>query len=638
MYKPRGYILITTAVLMSVLLLYSIGLVNLAATARGVEKKENFKVLTNAIAEAGLEKAIWCLNQASGTNCGGTYGANYAGETNVAFGGGIYDTVLTAVSGNVKQIESTAYYPDKTKTLGKTVMKIRAAIANDKVSFTYGVQLGQGGFKMEENSRVNGSIYALGTIDGDHDATITGDAYVAAGAALSPDQQNTDKNADFIFGKTNPQIDLTQSFTPSVTEFLNKIGLYIKRTSGAPGNISVKIVNNDASGGSDSPGDEVLGSATVDPSLVSTSYGWVDIVFNAPPFLYSGAKYWIILDAAQNSTKYWTIGVDAFDNYAGGTMFSSRGWPSYPWNVSGKDLNFKTWNGGVTAEITDITVNGNVFAHTAANVTAGGNLTAYDISQSNITGNAWANSIDSSTIGQNATSTNVANSTIERSLWCQTKTETTVGWNTYCPYSITPPTDPGPLDLPISDGLIQGWKDAATLGGAYTGDKTINTNSYLGPQKIDGNLTVGNGTTLTVIGTIYVTGDILFDNNSIINLDDSYDSSSGIIIADGNIAMDNGSVFSGAGEGSYLILISTKNDTLNAAIDVNNADVSAIIYAPYGIIDIHNNATLVEMVAWKIHANQRVILDYQSGLADINFSSGPTGGWSRVKGSWVVIE
>ncbi|MFH1193798.1 MAG: hypothetical protein V1661_02285 [bacterium] len=639
MYKPRGYILITTAVLMSVLLLFSIGLVNLAATARGVEKKENFKVITNTIAEAGLEKAIWCLNQTSGTNCGETYGSNYAGETNAAFGGGIYDTALTAVSGSVKLIESTAYYPNKTKTLGKTVMRIRAAIATDKVSFTYGVQLGQGGFKMEENSRINGSIYSLGTIDGDHDATITGDAFVAAGAALSPDQQDTSHDADLIFGKTDPTIDLTQSFTPSITEFLNKISFYIKRTSSAPGNISVKIVNNDAGSGSDSPGSTVLGSATLDASLVSTSFGWVDVVFNSPSFLYAGTKYWIILDASKNSTRYWTIGVDAFDNYAGGTMFNSQGWPSYPWNASGKDINFKTWSGGVPAEITNITINGNVFAHTATNVTAGGNLTAYTIFEGNVTGNTWANSIDSSTIGKNATSTSIINSTVGQSLWCQTKSGTTVGWATHCPYSVTPPTDPGPVNMPISDGLIQGWKDDATAGGPpFNGDKIISSNASLGPQKIIGNLTVGIGKTLTVTGTIYVTGDILFDNNSIINLDSSYGSSSGIIIADGKITMNNGSIFSGAGTGSYLLLVSTKNDTINTAIDVNNASVSAIVYAPYGIIDIKNNATLVEISAWKIHADQRVVLDYQSGLADINFSSGPTGGWSRVKGSWVIIE
>lgn len=631
--KQNGYILIITTVLMAVLLTYSVGLVNLAATARGTEKKEDFKLISNAIAEAGLQKALWCLNQTTGTNCGGTFGSNYSGEADISFGGGVFDISITTVSGNVKQIEASAHYPSKSRILGKTTIRIKASVNADIASFIYGIQLGQGGFKMEENSTINGSIYAQGTIDGDGDATITGDVYVATGAALAPDQQITTYNANFIFGKTNPQIDLAQGFTPSITEFLNKVGLYIKRTTSAPDSIDVKIVNDD----NNSPGSAVLSSATLRASRVSTSYGWVDVAFNNPPFLYSNTKYWIILDASRDSSRYWTIGADAFDGYAGGTMLYRQG-DSYSWNIGGKDINFKTWGGGVTSEITDIIVNGNVFAHQADNITVGKNLTAYIISDSTVAGDAWADSISWSTIGKNATSTSVAYSTIGQNLWCQTKSWTTVGWITYCPYSVTPPTDPGPVNMPISDGLIQGWKNDAAAGEPLEGDQTISEDTSLGPKKINGNLTVGVGKTLTITGTIYVTGDILFDNNSIINLGGSYGSSSGIIIADGKITMDNGSIFSGAGTGSYLLLVSTKNDTINAAIDVNNANVSAILYAPYGIIDIHNNATAVEMCAWKIHANQRVILDYQSGLSEVSFSSGPTGGWSEIKGSWVMVE
>jgi hypothetical protein len=538
------------------------------------------------------------------------------------------------VNGNVKQIESAGYYPSKTNPLGKTAIRTRAGTAADKVSFTYGIQLGQGGFKMEENSRVNGSIYAHGTVEGDNSATITGDAYVAAGATLAPDQQDTAYDADFIFGKTSPQIDLAQSFIPSATEYLNKISFYIKRTSGAPNSISVKIVSDN----NNSPSQTVLASATIPASFVSTSYGWVDAVFNNPPFLYSSTRYWIILDAAQNSSKYWTIGADAFDNYGGGTMLYGDDWDNNPWTASGKDINFKTWSGGVVSEIKDIAVNGNVFAHQATNVTVGKNLTAYIIFGATVTGDAWADSVSGSTIGKNTTSTSVADSTIGWNLWCQTKSGTTVGWNTYCPWSVIPPSDPGPINMPISDGLIQGWKNDASSGGTFTGNKNINADTSLGPQKINGNLTVGNGVTLTVTGTIYVTGDILFDNNSIINLDASYGSSSGVIIADGNITMNNGSVFSGAGTESFLLLVSTKNDTLNAAVDVKNSNVAAIVYAPYGIIDIHNNAVLVELLAWKIHASQRVEINYQSGLADISFSSGPSGGWEKIKGYWQIVE
>lgn len=635
MLRPHGYILLVVLALTAALLTYSAALVRITVGAVQTERKIDFKAIALNIAEAGVEKAVWCMNQTTGTNCGGTYGSSYAGETNVSFGGGIYDIVVSAIDAVTKQIEVSGFYPNKTQTLGKTVIRTRVAAATDKASFNYGIQLGQGGFEMEENSTVNGSIYAHGTVRGDQGATITGDAYVATGAGLNPDQQDTSYDADFIFGNTNPQIDLAQSFIPSVTEFLNKISFYIKRTSGAPGSISVKIVSDN----NNSPSTNVLASGTLSASLVSTSYGWVDIVFNNPAFLYSGTKYWIILDASQNSTKYWTIGSDAFDNYGNGTMWYSNDWDDEPWTASGRDINFKTWSGGITAEIKDITVNGNVYAYKANDVDVGGNITAPIVYRATVGGSLWASSTDQSTIGRYATSTDITNSTVGWNLWCKTKSATTVGWNTYCPYDFAQPAAPGPINMPISDGLIAGWKDDAAAGGTLTGNQTVSQNTMLGPKKINGNLTVGNGVTLTLTGSIYVTGDIIFDNNSETILDSAYSSTSGIIISDGNMTMNNGSIFSGTGAaGSYILLVSTKNDTLNAAVDVRNSNVSAILYAPYGIIDIHNNASLKEMSAWKIHANNRVTLNYESGLSEVLFSSGPSGGWSKLKGWWQIVE
>jgi len=50
-------------------------------------------------AQAGIDKAIWCLNQSSGTNCGGTYNLNYAGETGISVGSnGYFTTTIATVS------------------------------------------------------------------------------------------------------------------------------------------------------------------------------------------------------------------------------------------------------------------------------------------------------------------------------------------------------------------------------------------------------------------------------------------------------------------------------------------------------------------------------------------------------------
>ena len=57
--------------------------------------------------------------------------------------------------------------------------------------FFFGAQVGEGGLKMEENSRIEGiggtvgNVYTNGPVEGDNNATITGDAVVAPGVSPS---------------------------------------------------------------------------------------------------------------------------------------------------------------------------------------------------------------------------------------------------------------------------------------------------------------------------------------------------------------------------------------------------------------------------------------------------------------------
>mgnify|MGYP007051341386 CR=1 len=74
--------------------------------------------------------------------------------------------------------------------------------------------------------------------------------------------------------------------------------------------------------------------------------------------------------------------------------------------------------------------------------------------------------------------------------------------------------------------------------------------------KIDGNLTIGNGDTLTIAGTIYVTGNVSASNNAIIQLGPSYGSSSGILMSDGTMRYENNVDFLGAETGSNVLIIS----------------------------------------------------------------------------------
>jgi len=101
-------------------------------------------------------------------------------------------------------------------------------------------------------------------------------------------------------------------------------------------------------------------------------------------------------------------------------------------------------------------------------------------------------------------------------------------------------------DLPISQGQIDDWEGDATDGGTINNDYILDlgVTDYLGPIQIGTpeqpkNLTLRNGSHLYVEGTIYVTGDVLLDPGSTIELDSvAYGSTSGVIIADGKITVE----------------------------------------------------------------------------------------------------
>lgn len=195
------------------------------------------------------------------------------------------------------------------------------------------------------------------------------------------------------------------------------------------------------------------------------------------------------------------------------------------------------------------------------------------------------------------------------------------------------------VPLPISQDQINNWKTEATNGGVINGDytKTNNQTVSLGPTKINGKLTIGNGSTLNITGTIYVTGDIVFDNNSIIRLDSSYGSLGGVVISDSKIEAKNNSSLNGSGESSsYLLVLSTSaSDT---AIVVDNNTTGAIFYASVGGVELKNNIHAKEVTGYKIKLDNNAIIEYETGLANLNFTSGPGGTRSFIRGTYSIIQ
>lgn len=146
----------------------------LGAKSVGSEQARN-------LAEAGIEKALWQLNETAGA---------YTGETNTQIGTtGTFTTTIENKSANLKTITSTGFIPNAANPRWKQVIKSDVLISSEAIHFNYAVQVGTGGVNMSNSATINGTLYSNKTgvsIQGSGSSKINGDAY-AVGTISSPD-------------------------------------------------------------------------------------------------------------------------------------------------------------------------------------------------------------------------------------------------------------------------------------------------------------------------------------------------------------------------------------------------------------------------------------------------------------------
>lgn len=240
----------------------------------------------------------------------------------------------------------------------------------------------------------------------------------------------------------------------------------------------------------------------------------------------------------------------------------------------------------------------------------------------------------------------ITNSTIDKDAYYVTKTGTTVLGTSY-PGSSDQPKIP----LPIADSDVALWETDALNGGTISSPcpYTIIANVTIGPKKIACDLIISGSPTVTLTGTIWVTGNITVMNSAILQVSPSLPGKSVTIIADNpsnrttssKITLQNDSVYNGSGIGSYIFFLSQNNSSelggSEFAIDgKNNIIGSAVLYAGHGEILIENNIQFKEVTGYKIHSKNNAIITYESGLASPLFTGGPAGSftvqeWREVK-------
>lgn len=543
------------------------------------------------LAEAGIDKALASLNKTGGS---------YNGEAETVLNDGSYSVTITNKDAATKILQVSGYIPNKANPKVKRMVTIQAS-KGIGVSFVYGLQVGEGGLSMGNEAIFNGSLYSNGNISGGNNSVFTGDVWVAGAGQATADQQNDCSGAncqDYIFGKNvggeNIQ-DVAQSFTPSSNGNLNKVLIKLKKV-GSPANPAVRIMS-DSNGKPNKNG--VLATGTLSANLVTTQYGFVDVTFNTTPSLEGGQAYWVMIHSASlDNSNYWVWSLDLAQGYNQGVPKWSANWqagnPS--WNSISGDLGFQTFMGGVP---------------TSLSLSSG----------SVVNGNVHANTIN-------------GNFTISQDAYYQTLSPSVLVNGTIYPGA----SDPPPVVFPISEANINNWKAEAEAAGVTNGDIT-NCVATLGPGKINGNVSLGNSCNVTIKSPVWITGTLNVGNITKFTLDQSFQALSGMIIVDGKINLGNGVDFLGSGtQGSYLMLLATYNSIVNgdAAIASGNSSISGILYVPSGKVELANGSSFKEVTAWEINLGNNATLNYQSGMAQTFFSSGPSGSYTLVKGTYQV--
>ena len=497
---------------------------------------------------------------------------------------------ITSIDANTSAVETEASNMSH-------VRRVRTEITNTAtdLEFLYGAQIGNGGAILSNNASIlgvgaaNGDIYANSPIRGAAGAFISGDAYVSTGIFVDDYASSTICTQDRQVGKLNPTVDFAQSFLATSTQTLTKVELLIRK-SGNPSSVPVVIVADN--GGT--PGTTTLSSGTLDRNKVTSTYAWVDITLAPSLQVTGGQTYWVILDATRSGSKYWEWCEDPTDSYTGGSAAYSNDWENSAFVNTGTDLAFKTNFGEGDSLMEDIVVNGDARAHSFDSVTIGGD--GYYME---------------------AVSTSIGGS----------------------PYPNTAP--PPQVALPFTDPIVASWIADAEDGGTISGNcpGSAGCSDIMGPIKIDGDLSIPINDTLTLAGTVYVTGDFMPDNNTTLQCDTAFWKDSCILVVEGHIDISNNVIFQGSGQPESFILLISLIDSCdggvqtaacapgNSAIYIKNNATGAIFAATRSRVHIANGVTVSSVIGDSLMLENTATVLYDTELQDIRFSSGAGGGW-----------
>lgn len=203
--KQNGFILITTVLILTTLLVAGTYLITISNLEYKITKSQLAVTKNYYLAEAGANEMIWKIKNDSATSqafFNGTLGSSYDITRTNVFGDSDANYQVTAISldSASAQIIATSTY-QLTDGESQRVVKVDVNTGVG-VNFSYGVQVGEGGVSMRNSSQIVGNIFSNGSIVGDNSVSITGDAWAAATSTISGFTVGVDAHSNTIEDST----------------------------------------------------------------------------------------------------------------------------------------------------------------------------------------------------------------------------------------------------------------------------------------------------------------------------------------------------------------------------------------------------------------------------------------------------
>ncbi|MFH0829372.1 MAG: hypothetical protein V1907_04320 [Candidatus Kerfeldbacteria bacterium] len=647
--RYRGNSLAFVLIFTSVVLIITIAIFDYTQTNTSASGKRTSEQNTIQIAEAGIEKAVWCLNNPMNTSdCQGNP-SNYSGETDTSFGQGKFSVSWDSINRIITATGTTTF---RGQSLSKQI-QVRLSTNSEHASFVYGVQSGTGGIVFNNGAKIlgaggtPGNVYVAGPISiatGSGSGTeISGDAILSISDSVI--EAETDPAASYttfdVRGSTSTRY-VVQSFKPTTVDKVTKVSLKMARTSSAPANPTLSIYYDNGSGipGMMVSGAQIPINASSLPLI--TDPGWQDaykdFAFTPQTLLSSGVRYWLVLQVSgANGSNYFSMVRSTTDTaYANNTAMTGNPLASVAELCSSPacDVAFQVWMGGVQPTLEIETIGGDARAYTMTKASIGKKAYYRNVTSGNVNANGGTEQCDNG----------------DNTLYC-------------IDIDMVPgSTDPEPVVFPISDQQIAVWEQAAEDAGepipcGGSPDPCNITGGSIGSRKYIGDVTISN--TVTLAGAVWVKGNITLINGANLALSDAYGSKSGVIIADnpedestkvtsGRIIAQNDSMFlhnSTAGTFIMGIAMSASLDPTVAAFDIGNnfskpsinPNAAAVVYAPKGVAKVSQNGEMKEVTAQKLYLENNAIITYESGLSSVWFSSGPGASWAYQEGTYQIL-